>query len=117
MRLMTVVINTTNTRQLAEFWASILEVEIAMAVPGDFFIWLQPQYKGGVGMAFQQVDENPLPDSERFHVDLRVPDRAAAAARIIELGGSFVQENSFDEFAWSIMADPEGNRFCIAEEH
>lgn len=113
---MTVVVNTTDTRRLAEFWSAIMDVEIAMAVPGDFFIWLAPQYKGGVGMAFQLVEETAATGAGRIHVDLRVPDRAVAVARAVELGGSVVAEHSFDQFYWTVLADPEGNQFCLAEE-
>lgn len=116
MKLITVVINTHNPNELAQFWMKILDVEISYSVPGDYFIWLKPQHEGGVSVAFQKVFDDPLPAKSRVHVDLRVEDRRAAIDQITDLGGTVVAEHSFDDFTWTIMADPEGNQFCVAEE-
>jgi predicted enzyme related to lactoylglutathione lyase len=35
-----------------------------------------------------------------------------ARARIVKLGGSHLEE--IGGFRWKVMADPEGNEFCIA---
>ena len=40
---------------------------------------------------------------------------AAVVARVEELGGSFLEDHSVNDFAWKVMADPEGNEFCIRD--
>ena len=42
-------------------------------------------------------------------------DAIAALRRVEELGGSFLEDHSVNDFAWKVMADPEGNEFCVAE--
>lgn len=113
VRLVTVVIDSTRPRQLAEFWMAVLGVGVSQAVPGDYFIWLEPTPGSGVRVAVQMV-EDLAPASGRLHLDLAVPDVAAARERIESLGGTHVADHEWSGFGWTIMADPEGNAFCIA---
>ena len=110
----TVTINTAEPRRLAQFWMKILDVEISQEIPGDYFIWLRPQRRGGVAIAFQKVEE-PQATPGRVHVDTTVEDIQVARRQIEELGGSLVAEHDMMGYRWSIMADPDGNRFCIVE--
>jgi predicted enzyme related to lactoylglutathione lyase len=106
-----VVINTTNEENLANFWSRLLGVEIGHRVPG--FIWLRRQRAGGYSIAFQHVDE-PTPGRRRLHLDTSVADIDEATAKIIELGGAQVEDHEVGGFRWRVMADPDGNEFCIA---
>lgn len=48
-------------------------------------------------------------------IDEAVQDVDAAAARITELGGRRLPFDDYHEdgYSWRIMADPEGNEFCL----
>jgi hypothetical protein len=35
--------------------------------------------------------------------------------RLVGLGATFVGEHQVPGFAWTVLADPEGNEFCIGE--
>ena len=107
-----VVINAVDSQRLVDFWASLLEVEIAQSIP-PFFTWLKPQHKGGISVAIQLV-ENPTEGRNRLHLDMTVDDLDAATVRVETLGGSRLEEHEIDGFTWRVMADPEGNEFCIA---
>lgn len=107
-----VVINTTNPEGLAAFWMKLLDVGIARQV-GPYFIWLEAQHPGGIYVAFQQVDE-PTEGRRRLHLDMGVSDLDEAVARAVELGATEVEEHSFGDFTWKVLADPEGNEFCMA---
>ena len=37
----------------------------------------------------------------------------AEVERLVALGGSVVAEHSLGDFRWTIVADPEGNEFCV----
>lgn len=50
----------------------------------------------------------------RVHVDWRSDDRAAEVARLRGLGAVEIATRSLGHFTWTVMADPEGNEFCIA---
>ncbi|MFI6074271.1 VOC family protein [Actinoplanes sp. NPDC051343] len=61
-----------------------------------------------------------VPDAKqvknRIHLDLRPADRArdAELARLTELGATVVADRRHtDGTGWVVLADPEGNEFCI----
>jgi catechol 2,3-dioxygenase-like lactoylglutathione lyase family enzyme len=105
------VINTTDEDRLADFWAELLGVEVVHRSEG--FVWLRPQSPGAFSIAFQRV-EQPTAGRRRLHLDTSVGDLEAATARIIEMGGSRVEDHVIPGFSWRVMADPDGNEFCIA---
>jgi predicted enzyme related to lactoylglutathione lyase len=107
-----VVINTADHDRLVTFWSRLLGVEIAHSSP-PFFTWLKPQHEGGISVAIQAVPD-PTPGRRRLHLDTYVTDMDAAVARVLELGGSHVEDHEIDGFAWKVMADPDGNEFCLA---
>jgi hypothetical protein len=49
----------------------------------------------------------------RLHIDLRPDDQAAEIARAETLGARRVDVGQSDDVTWVVMADPEGNEFCI----
>ena len=106
-----VVINVTDYEAEKEFWGAFLGTGILREFPG--ICWFEPQHEGGVCVALQQSDA-PGDSGGRVHLDTGVADIATARARIEELGGSHVEDHEVMGFRWAIMADPEGNRFCIA---
>lgn len=107
----TVVINVVDFEQEKAFWQALLGVGVAREFPG--FVWLEPQHEGGISVALQQVAE-ATPGRNRLHLDSGVADLDVAQASIEALGGSLVEEHEIMGFRWRVMADPEGNEFCIA---
>jgi len=106
-----VVINVTDYESEKAFWTAVLGVGVAREFPG--FCWLEPQHEGGVSIALQSSPD-PGPAMGRLHLDTSVADLDEAQAAIEALGGSHVEDHEIMGFPWRIMADPEGNRFCIA---
>ena len=49
----------------------------------------------------------------RLHIDLRPEDQAAEVARAEALGATRVDIGQGDDGRWVVLADPEGNEFCI----
>jgi predicted enzyme related to lactoylglutathione lyase len=51
----------------------------------------------------------------RMHLDVHVPDIEGEAARLESLGARRLERDARTEFGtnWVIMADPEGNEFCL----
>ncbi|MGH3463951.1 MAG: VOC family protein [Kribbellaceae bacterium] len=49
----------------------------------------------------------------RLHLDLRPDDQEAEVARIEALGGKRVYVGQSDDVSWVVLADPEGNEFCV----
>ena len=105
-----VTISCLDAERLAAFWSALLDVEVR----GRWkqFVGLTPPEPGHPRLLFQRV-EGPLPAERATHVDLHVDDLEAATARVLELGGTTVAEHVYDETRWRVMADPEGNPFCL----
>jgi predicted enzyme related to lactoylglutathione lyase len=49
----------------------------------------------------------------RLHLDLRPDDQDAEVGRLEELGARRVDVGQGDDVGWVVMADPEGNEFCV----
>ena len=61
---------------------------------------------------FQEVPE-PKSVKNRLHLDLRPDDQAAEVRRLESLGAQRVSVGQGDEVTWVVLADPEGNEFCV----
>ena len=95
------------------FWTTILGLEVKYR--DEHYAFLSDLSEGGPRLAFQQVPE-PKEGKNRLHLDMEVEDRDAFAEWIIELGGSLIDEHDQAGFIWVVMADPQGNEFCIYEK-
>ena len=101
--------------RLAAFWGAVLgvEVEDRFGNPPQY-VNLAPATPDGPRVCFQRVPEAKV-TKNRVHLDVAVQDVDAAAARITDLGGTRLPYDDYHEdgYSWRIMADPEGNEFCL----
>jgi predicted enzyme related to lactoylglutathione lyase len=105
------VIDTIDPAGIAPFWCELLGVR-ERGWFGDDYLMLERDDRTP-GIAFQRVPEAKAVKN-RLHVDVDVADMDAAVARILELGGSIASEpRELDGYRWRVMADPEGNEFCV----
>ena len=51
----------------------------------------------------------------RVHIDLDVADLEKAVSRVLDLGGSKLDKHSLYGIEWVVMADPDGNEFCLVQ--
>ena len=49
----------------------------------------------------------------RIHFDFRPDDQQAEVERVIALGARHVDIGQTGDESWVVLADPEGNEFCI----
>jgi predicted enzyme related to lactoylglutathione lyase len=99
---------------MVEFWSKALELEEKVRYPS--YVWLSRLSDGGPALALQKVPE-PRTGKNRIHLDLVADDPAAFTARVLELGGTKVEDHEMSGFHWSVLADPEGNVFCVTPPH
>jgi len=110
-----VVIDCADHGRVVDFWAAALgygrrevnEQYVAL-VPAD-------REPGRPPLLFQKVPE-PKTTKNRVHLDFRTPRRAAEVARLVGLGATVIAERSLGDFAWTVLADPDGNEFCVAAD-
>lgn len=95
---------------LADFWASLLSVEITHRDEQWAFLAYAPDRK--VTVWFQKVPEDKTVKN-RVHLDLAVADLEATESRILSMGGRKLASQTWGEYSWTTFADPEGNEFDI----
>lgn len=110
--LIAATIDCNDLDAMATFWSELLGVEI-VAKEGPF-AFLAHAVDRKVTVWLQQVPEERH-GKTRIHLDFAVPDLAAAERRIVALGGSVGEEQTFHQFRWKICSDPEGNVFDVME--
>jgi predicted enzyme related to lactoylglutathione lyase len=107
-----VVIDCADHDVVVPFWEAALGWSSRRI--NEQFVALRPPEGSGVGFAilFQQVPE-PKIGKNRAHIDFDAGDMPAEVARLVGLGGSVIAEHGLGDFRWTIVADPEGNEFCV----
>lgn len=105
-----ITIDTTDPEKLADWWARVLDGQLNPVAPPFFVVVSLPD---GPGLAFQKVDD-PTPGKNRVHIDFSAPDMEAEVERLVGLGATETGRGNFGEFEWVVLADPDGNAFCVA---
>jgi predicted enzyme related to lactoylglutathione lyase len=104
-------IDCNDLEAMTAFWGGLLDVETQIH---DQFGFLAHAIDRKVTIWLQKVDE-PKVGKNRVHLDFAVPDLDAALERVIELGGTVGDEQTWQGFSWRTCADPEGNVFDIMQ--
>lgn len=106
-----ITIDCCDTLRVATFWSALLHAPLR--VPLDGWYRLGPLTAGGPVLNFQPVPEDKQ-GKTRLHLDLLTDDLDAAVAIVQRLGGrSLNQRHEYEEGTVVVMADPEGNEFCL----
>jgi predicted enzyme related to lactoylglutathione lyase len=113
LRLKHITFNCGDPRALAEFWAGAVHGRVTDDW-GDFVV-VNAENLGVAFLGFQRVPEPKL-GRNRVHLDLHTTDRDAEVARLEGLGAKAVEEHGVPGLSWTVLVDPEGNEFCVAEE-
>jgi predicted enzyme related to lactoylglutathione lyase len=107
-----VVVDTRDLPGLARFWSQALSWKILSEREREIVIG--PDEHAPVGMCFMPVSD-PKTVKNRLHLDLTTEagDRDAEIERLLALGASRVDVGQTGEESWTVLADPEGNEFCV----
>jgi len=109
-RWYTVIVDAADPGRLARFWAAVLDYEIVFEQPDEVVIARDRQTYPG--MVFVPVPEAKAAKN-RLHIDLNPDDQTAEVARLEGLGARRADVGQTDAVTWVVMADPEGNEFCV----
>jgi predicted enzyme related to lactoylglutathione lyase len=107
-----IVVDTHDLPRLAAFWAAVLRWQVLSVREREVVIG--PDDTAPVGMCFMPVGDDKR-GKNRLHLDLTTgaEDRDAEIERIIGLGARRVDIGQTGEESWTVLADPEGNEFCV----
>ncbi|GAB3218351.1 VOC family protein [Mycolicibacterium hippocampi] len=106
-----ITIDCVDPDGLAGWWAQAAGGDVNAVAPGEFVMVTS---EGRPALGFQRVPD-PTPGKNKVHLDFHSADKEAEVARLVGLGARETGRHSFGpEFDWVVLADPEGNAFCVA---
>ena len=112
------VVGVTDMRRAIDFWTQALGYVVSEGGPGARWTELVPASGPGAALALQ-YSETPAQDHPRVHLDLSVADaaeQAAEADRLVSLGAGRVHWDLYPaDPDFVVLADPDGNRFCVVD--
>jgi Glyoxalase-like domain len=111
LQLANITFDAADPQKLAAFWAEATGRKIVESQP--FFAMLASD-EDPVRMLFLKVPEGKTVKN-RMHVDFTAPDREAEVARLVGLGASRGETHNEYGINWTVLQDPEGNEFCVAQ--
>ena len=107
------VVDCADPYELAKFWTQVVDKPIhAENEPGDDEVAIE--LDSGLTLLFIEVPEAKTVKN-RLHLCLR-PDvpRDTEVERLLSLGATLVDDRrNPDGSGWAVLADPEGNEFCV----
>ncbi len=115
LRIQSTAIDARDPAVQGRFWAEVLGWRITEDEPDE--VALEPPAgspEDGIvpDLLFLAVPEGKTVKN-RLHLDLRPEDQAAEVARIEALGATRVDIGQGEDVTWVVLADPEGNEFCV----
>ena len=104
-----VVIDAKDPVALGRWWADVLGWVVVNDSSDEFEIRPSPDQLPG--LIFEPVAERKQ-TKNRLHLDFRPDDRDAEVKRLVDLGATRVDVGQGEQ-SWVVLADPEGNEFCV----
>lgn len=115
LRWQCLCVDSTDPGPIAHWWAELLGWRVTHE-EADEVVLEPPVGSAEAGaspdLLFVKVPE-PKGEKVRLHIDLRPEDQAAEVARAEAMGATRVDVGQGDDVTWVVLADPDGNEFCI----
>ncbi len=113
VRLHHIVIDAHDLPALAQFWADTLGWSVLSTREREVIVG--PSLDAPVGLCFMPAGETHKTVKNRVHLDVTTTDgdREAEIERLLGLGATRVDVGQGSDVDWVVMADPEGNEFCV----
>jgi catechol 2,3-dioxygenase-like lactoylglutathione lyase family enzyme len=115
-RISELVLGCRDPEVLARFWCEVLDF-VVLDREADGSLEIGP--RGGFGGAQPTIILSPMDEQERgrprLHIDVSATDRDqdTELERLLELGARPADIGQTGEESWQVLADPEGNEFCL----
>lgn len=115
LRIGSIVLRVDDLRRQTEFWQAALGYVRRDDGTSDDFVLLGPPDGDGPNLSLDQV-RSELQIPPRLHLDLYTENQAGEVERLLALGATEVYWDKRPPNAdYVILADPEGNRFCVVD--
>jgi predicted enzyme related to lactoylglutathione lyase len=107
-----VIVDAADPIALGRWWADALGWVIVDEDADGEEIEIRPTPDQIPGLLFS-VSSDPKTTKNRLHLDFRPDDREAEVERFLGLGATRADVGQTGEESWVVLADPEGNEFCV----
>ncbi len=115
LRIGSIVLRVDDLQRQAEFWEAALGYVRRDDATSDDFVLLGPRDGVGPNLSLDNVPSK-VQIPPRLHLDLYTQDQQAEVERLKALGATEVHWDKRPPDAdYVILADPEGNRFCVVD--
>ncbi|GAA0812733.1 VOC family protein [Spirilliplanes yamanashiensis] len=104
-----VVVDAHDPARLARWWAEALGWKVVAEAPDEIEIRRSDDEVPGLVFVPGQDDKTT---KNRLHIDLRPDDQEAEVERLVDMGARHTDVGQHD-VSWVVLADPEGNEFCV----
>ena len=105
-----ICIDARDATALGQWWSEVLGWPHDVDDDGDVVLHAPPG--AGVNWIFIAVSDEKVVKN-RIHLDFRPDDQQAEVDRVLALGARRVDIGQQGDESWVVLADPEGNEFCI----
>jgi len=105
-----VAVDCRQPAPLAAFWCEALDYQITES--DESGVSIASPDGSGWGLDFLVVPDDKVVKN-RLHLDLRPDDQEAEVKRLLALGATRADVGQSPEVSWVVLADPEGNEFCV----
>ena len=118
LRLQAITVDAHDPRALAEFWAEVLGWKIGEG-GNEIEVWIERELGDPKNTGFPDIlflKNSDLKNvKNRLHLDLRPDEQASEVRRLEKLGAKRIEigQSADPDTSWVVMADPEGNEFCV----
>lgn len=115
-RISELVLGCRDPQALAEFWCAVLDfVVLDREEDGTLEIGPRDGFGGPQPTIILSGRDEPEPGKSRLHIDVNATDRdqSAELERLLGLGATVPDIGQTGAEPWHVLADPEGNEFCL----
>jgi hypothetical protein len=109
----TITVDSADARALATWWAQVLDGSVDDFPEVGIHVVRTDRLKG-LNLAVQQT-ASPTPGKNRIHLDFGAVDRVSIVDHLVARGARRIDEHVFLGLAWTVLADPDGNYFCVSD--
>jgi predicted enzyme related to lactoylglutathione lyase len=118
LKLQCITVDAHDPHALAAFWAKALGWKVGEDV-NDVEVWIERELGDPNNTGFPDIlflkNLDSKKNKNRLHLDFRPDDQPAEVARLEKLGAKKIDigQSAEPTCTWVVMADPEGNEFCV----
>ncbi len=114
-RITELVLDCRDPEALARFWCEVLDYAVLDREDGDVEIGPREGFGGPQPTLVLSRTDQPKAGKLPLHLDVNATDRDqdAELERLLAVGAVFADVGQSGEESWHVLADPEGNEFCL----